>query len=59
VRHPRLGELEVQNLPVTLSRTPCAVRTPAPDVGQHTDEILAELGYTEADIRALAADGAI
>jgi formyl-CoA transferase len=59
VRHPRLGELEVQNLPVTLSRTPGAVRTPAPDVGQHTDEILGELGYSKEDIAALRRDGVV
>jgi crotonobetainyl-CoA:carnitine CoA-transferase CaiB-like acyl-CoA transferase len=57
VRHPRLGELEIQNLPVTLSRTPGAVRTPAPDVGQHTDEILGELGYSKEQIAAFHRDG--
>jgi formyl-CoA transferase len=59
IRHPRLGEQEVQNLPVTLSRTPGAVRTPSPDLGQHTDEILGELGYSREDIAALRRDGAV
>lgn len=59
VRHPRLGELEVQNLPVTLSRTPGAVRTPAPDPGQHTEEILGELGYGKDDVARLRRDGVI
>jgi formyl-CoA transferase len=59
VQHPRLGELEVQNLPVTLSRTPGAVRTPAPDVGQHTDEILGELGYSKEEIAAIRRDGVV
>jgi crotonobetainyl-CoA:carnitine CoA-transferase CaiB-like acyl-CoA transferase len=53
VRHPERGELRVQGLPVTLARTPGAVRLPAPTHGQHTDEILAELGYGPEDIRAL------
>jgi formyl-CoA transferase len=59
IRHPRLGELEIQNLPVTLSRTPGAVRTPAPDVGQHTDEILGELGYSKEEIAAIRRDGVV
>jgi formyl-CoA transferase len=59
VRHPTLGELRVQGLPVTLSRTPGAIRTPAPEAGEHTDAILAELGYGPADVTALRRDGAV
>jgi formyl-CoA transferase len=59
IRHPRLGEQEVQNLPVTLSRTPGAVRTASPDLGEHTDEVLGELGYSKEDIAALRRDGAV
>ncbi|HEV8675379.1 MAG TPA: CoA transferase [Methylomirabilota bacterium] len=59
VRHPTLGELRVQGLPVVLSRTPGAVRRAAPDPGEHTDAILAELGLTPAEIAALRADGVV
>jgi formyl-CoA transferase len=59
IRHPRLGEQEVQNLPVTLSRTPGAVRTASPDLGEHTDQILGELEYSKEDIAALHRDGAV
>ena len=59
VQHPRLGEQEVQNLPVTLSRTPGAVRTASPDLGEHTDQVLAELGYSREEIAALHRDGAV
>ncbi len=53
VKHPKLGELHVQNLPVTLSRTPGAVRTHSPDAGEHTDQILKSLGYSAAEIERL------
>jgi crotonobetainyl-CoA:carnitine CoA-transferase CaiB-like acyl-CoA transferase len=59
IRHPRLGEQEVQNLPVTLSRTPGAVRTASPDLGEHTDQVLAELGYSKEEVAALHRDGAV
>jgi formyl-CoA transferase len=59
VVHPRLGELELQNLPVTLSRTPGAVRTATAELGQHTDEILGELGYSKEETAAKRREGAV
>ena len=59
VTHPRLGGLEVQNLPVTLSRTPGAVRTATAELGQHTDEVLGELGYSTEDVAAMHRDGVV
>jgi formyl-CoA transferase len=55
VRSPELGEIEIQNVPYRLSRTPGAVRSAAPERGEHTDEVLAELGHSADDIRALRA----
>jgi formyl-CoA transferase len=59
VRHPERGEMRVQGLPAALSRTPGGVRRPAPTHGQHTDEILRELGYSAAEIAQLRKDGAV
>jgi formyl-CoA transferase len=53
VRHPERGEMRVQGLPATLSRTPGAIRRAAPTHGEHTDEILRELGYSSEDITTL------
>ncbi len=57
--HDTFGPVKVVGLPVTLSRTPATVRTPAPVPGAHTREVLGRLGYTPQEIDALAAAGAI
>ena len=53
--HPRLGEIPVVGTPVKFSRMRAGVRRPAPQRGEHTDEILAEHEYSSADIAALRA----
>ncbi len=45
VEHPVLGTLKLVDQPVKLTRTPQRMRRAAPDQGEHTDEILSELGY--------------
>jgi len=55
VVHPRLGEIPVVGTPVKFSRMKAGVRTPAPQQGEHTDQVLAEYGYSAADIAALRA----
>jgi crotonobetainyl-CoA:carnitine CoA-transferase CaiB-like acyl-CoA transferase len=59
VTHPVRGEMKVQAPPAVLSRTPGAVRTAAPTRGQHTDEILGELGLTREEIERLRQDKVI
>ena len=44
---------------MTLSRTPGAVVSASPDLGEHTDQVLGELGYSKDDIAALHRDGAV
>ena len=53
IDHPQLGSLQILGLPVTLSRTPGAIRTPTPEKGEHSDEILRELGLSADEIRQL------
>jgi formyl-CoA transferase len=58
VEHPARGRYVTVGNPVKLSASPTTIG-PSPLLGQHRNEILAELGYTDAQIRGLAAEGAI
>ncbi|MBV9015483.1 MAG: CoA transferase [Alphaproteobacteria bacterium] len=57
--HPGHGMVRMLGFPIKFSEAPCALRRPTPEVGADTDAILAELGYTAADIAALRAAGAV
>jgi crotonobetainyl-CoA:carnitine CoA-transferase CaiB-like acyl-CoA transferase len=59
VDHPIVGRMKTLGVPIKLSATPGAVTRPAPLLGQHTDEVLAELGYTPDEIVALRQSKAI
>jgi formyl-CoA transferase len=58
--HPKFGTLRMQNVAPRLSETPGSIRAPAPELGQHNDEIYRGLlGYDDATIAAHRADGII
>jgi crotonobetainyl-CoA:carnitine CoA-transferase CaiB-like acyl-CoA transferase len=57
--YPGLGPVPLPAPPVRLSRTPGGIRHRAPLVGEHTDEILQELGYTPAEIQTLRDEGVV
>ena len=59
LHHPSAGDIRVTGVPVRLSDTPGAVRTPPPRLGEHTRAVLAEvLGLDAAAVDALVVEGA-
>jgi crotonobetainyl-CoA:carnitine CoA-transferase CaiB-like acyl-CoA transferase len=57
--HPEAGEFTYVAPPVIVDGHPFAIGRPAPELGQHTDELLAELGYPSERIQALRAGGIV
>jgi len=59
VEHPRLGRTRLVASALSLSGVSKAIRTPTPDAGAHTAEVLRGLGYTDAEIEGLREKGAV
>jgi len=53
IDHPSEGQLVTTSIPVRFTDSPGTIRRPAPRLGEHTGEILAELGYSQAEVDAL------
>jgi formyl-CoA transferase len=58
-QHPTAGEIRTIRSPLDLSQTPAQTRLAPPTLGQHTDEVLRELGYADETIAAWRADGTV
>lgn len=59
VDHPTEGKLRLLGFPIEMTETPNTLRHLPPNLGQHSREVLAELGYSAADLDQLQERGAI
>jgi crotonobetainyl-CoA:carnitine CoA-transferase CaiB-like acyl-CoA transferase len=59
VDHPARGPIDLVRNPVRMTGAAGAVLAPAPDPGEHTDDVLTDLGYSAAEIGKLRADTVI
>lgn len=58
-QHSKAGTIKLTGFPAKLSDTPCQLRHPPPVLGEHTNEILLELGYTRKDLESLRQESVI
>ena len=59
IDHPAMGSFRSLGLPMRLSDNPTSIRRHPPLLGEHTDEVLGELGYDDAGITELRAQGIV
>ncbi len=57
--HPTAGAVKMVGQPIELGDTPASIRTAPPLLGEQTDDVLREAGYTDDEIRAFRAGGAV
>jgi len=59
VDHPTVGPFKMTGIPYKLSETPGKIKSPPPLLGQHTDQVLKSLGYSEEQVKSMRQNGAI
>lgn len=59
VDHPVVGKRQLVGQPIHMSRTPWKMRSVTPEGGEHTRDILKDLGYSQADVDQLFAEGVV
>ncbi|WP_257542475.1 CaiB/BaiF CoA-transferase family protein [Sphingobium sp. CFD-1] len=59
IDHPALGPVEILGQPIKMSRTPPQFRRAPPALGEHTADVLEEIGYTKEEVAALRSGGII
>lgn len=59
VDHPACGEIKLIGSPVKYSEAQPGIRTPPPTLGEHTVQVLEELGMSKKEIEALRVDGVV
>lgn len=57
--HPQLGRVDIPGYPIHFSAAKAGTRTAAPTLGQHTDQVLESLGYSQEEIRTLRQEGVV
>jgi len=59
LKHPEAGATKALGCPIHFSETPTQIARPAPILGEHTREVLREHGFSDADVDAFVANGAV
>jgi crotonobetainyl-CoA:carnitine CoA-transferase CaiB-like acyl-CoA transferase len=57
--HPKLGRIQILGQPIGLSRTPAQFRRAPPELGEHTNEVLTEAGFSLEEIAQLRSSGVV